>query len=106
MLTVTVLEVEMFPRDRGVDVVVVDSGDDDAGLVAAAVTSAVSAADFDPKAIGTPPLLEVLPVTLLELEMFPRDRGVKVWVVNSGDDDVVHVAATADFDFTYTLLDT
>lgn len=57
LLLVTVLEVEMFPRDRGVEVVVVDSGDDDAVLVAAAVTSAVSAADFDPKANGNPPPL-------------------------------------------------
>jgi len=57
LLLVTVLEVEMFPRDREVEVVVVDSGDDDAVLVAAAVTSAVSAADFDPKANGNPPPL-------------------------------------------------
>lgn len=57
VLPVTVLEVDMFPRDRGVEVVVVDSGDDVAVLVAAAVTSAVSAADFDPKANGNPPPL-------------------------------------------------
>jgi len=57
LLPVTVLEVEIFPRDRGVAVVVVDAGDDDAVLEAFAVTSAVSAADFDPKANGNPPPL-------------------------------------------------
>ena len=57
-MPVTVLEVDMLPRERGVEVVVVDAGEAVAGIVTDAETSAVSAAGFDPKSNGNPPLVE------------------------------------------------
>jgi len=57
-MPVTVLEVDMLPRERGVEVVVVDAGEIGAGTVTDAETSAVSAAGFDPKSNGNPPLVE------------------------------------------------